>query len=384
MVERSTLAIALGALALFALLSASALYLYFQNLSLDSKLSELSQKQAESQRQIELLQSDYAALQSSHKQTVFELSRTSSNLSASLQQISVLEQQLSEKERLLAESKTSLELQQQKAQEIATELSSLEQNINDSFSWFRENAALPENYSWAGDIFLTRVQKDCVDKNELNLACISYLMENTAFSVHYRLDIEAGKLDFLQSVKQTIDLGWGDCEDYSLIFKATINSARAKVRGLQAVAFTSGGTGNFRVYPKESIPVSDTDSFWYVPNSKKAPIGELDSSHAYVICFRSSQTSGHCTVAISPNKIESSSQVGLLEGAQVFEPQNGFYLGEVGQEFSICDSSLCTRTVRAIQLVISDDDLYKYENGGWIGYADYVAKVRQAKAELAG
>lgn len=177
-------------------------------------------------------------------------------------------------------------------------------------------------------------------------------------------------------------MGWGDCEDYSLIFKATLNTAKSDMAGLEAVTFAPGGTANFRIYPKESAQLSTDESYWYVPNAKTASLGFLDKSHFYVICYRSGATIGHCTVAISPNELLSSSDMPLLSGAQVFEPQNGLYLGSVGSEFPICSSEDCTGKLYNVQLVITDGDLYKFEGGKWVGYADYLQKVEQAKIGL--
>lgn len=367
-----------------ALLLAALAYLYLQNTSLENKLSALREEQRQSLEDISRLSSSLHSLNASYGQLSLSLEQRNRELSEANANISALRWQLSEKERQLSETSSSLEAQKQKAAAIASELYSLERSINDSFSWFKSNAALPSDYGWKADIFKRRVLEDCVDGTELNLGCISYIMENTAFSIHYRTDIVAGKDDHLQSVRETINLGWGDCEDYSLIFKATLNTVKESTGGLEAVAFAPGGSANFRIYPKESTPVSETERYWYVPNAKKTRLGSMDSSHFYVICYRSGPSTGHCTVAISPNEITSSEDVPLLSGAKAFEPQNGQYLGTVGNggQYSICSDPSCTRTLNAISLVIADSELFKYENGKWVGYSDYYSQVKGAQASL--
>ncbi len=292
--------------------------------------------------------------------------------------------QLAQTEQQLEASKATLESQRQQAQQIASDLSGLEASINASMAWFRINAQFPPNYSWKADIYVKRVLSDCVEGNELNMGCMSYLMENTAFAIHYRTDFAStGKADFLQSVKQTIDSGWGDCEDYSLIFKAALNSAKALQPGLQAVAWAPGGTRNFYIYPKESLVMKEDVSYWYVPNAHKVNLGSIDSLHPFVVCYRLNQNAGHCTVALSDSPIPSSQQIGGLSGARVFEPQIGEYLGTVGSEFGICNPSYCFERAGAIQIAISDSDLYKFEGGKWAGYSDYLSRVKGAESEIA-
>jgi hypothetical protein len=372
----------LAILAVFGLLFAALLFIFMQNNSLQTELSSLREEQQQSLAKIEKLESDYAVLESSRKELSNSLVERTSQLSSANSEIAALQSQLSQKKRELLETSSNLEEQRQKAAAIASELSSLEKNVNDSFSWFKGNAELPSDYGWKADIFKKRVLEDCVDGNELNIGCISYLMENTAFSIHYRTDIISGKTDHLQSLKETMDLGWGDCEDYSLLFKATLNSVKSSLPGLETVTFAPGGSSDFRIYPKESNPSSQVESYWYVPNSRKARLGNMSQSYFYVICYRSGPSTGHCTVAISPNSIQSSSQVSSLSGAEVFEPQNGLYLGKVGSQFPICGEEGCTNAVNAISLVISGTDLYKFEGGKWVGYEDYLQKIRDAKAEL--
>ena len=291
--------------------------------------------------------------------------------------------QLAQTEEQLEASKANLESQKQQAQQIASDLSGLEGSINASMAWFRGNAEFPSNYSWKADIYVKRVLSDCVEGNELNVGCMSYLMENTAFAIHYRTDVAStGKADFLQSVKQTIDSGWGDCEDYSLIFKAALNSAKAAQPGLQVVAWAPGGTRKFYIYPKES-QVRPDESYWYVPNAQKVQLGSLDSLHPFVVCYRLNQNAGHCTVALSDQPVSSSQQIGDLAGARVFEPQIGEYLGTVGSEFGICNPSYCFERAGVIQIAISDSDLYKFESGQWASYSDYLSRVKQAESGIA-
>jgi hypothetical protein len=203
-------------------------------------------------------------------------------------------------------------------------------------------------------------------------------MENTAFAIHYREDIEAGKEDHLQSLKETIDLGWGDCEDYSLLFKAVLNSMRERNASLVATAWQPAESGEFRIYPKEAP--DESGPYWAYTKAKAALLGQL--SNYYVVCYTMTPTSGHCIVAMSGNQVNDSSQVPLLDGAELFEPQSGGYRGRMGESLYICGQQGCRNTGGRVWLVISDSDLYIYGDGGWEGYADTLRQVQEAEASL--
>jgi len=351
------------------------LYLSGANSQLASELAALNQS---SSQQLSRAQASYSLLSTKYDKSQQDLATASASLSQANDQLDFKVRQLAEAERQINESRSDLAAQQQKEKEIAAGLAALEADINESIAWFRENAYMPKNYSWAGDIFMKRVPEDCVDKGNLNLACISHLMENTAFAIHYRTGGLPGNANHFKGVKGTIDSGWGDCKDYSLLFKAILNSVRDLGGNLTAVAWQPAESGEFRVYPKDT-PGSN-EPYWVYSNAKAAPMGQL--SHAYVVCYTVDPTIGHCTVALSGVEINESSQVPLLQGAEVFEPQSGRYLGKVGSALPLCIDYGCRQEPDRIWFVISDSDIYIYQQGGWAGYADYLVRVQQEKAAL--
>jgi len=368
--------VATGILVLLLVLSTfGVLYLSGQVGKLEQSMIALN---ASTTQQLSQAQANYAALRAKYEKSQLDLSATQASLASEKSQLALTQAQLFQTEKALNESIRSLEGQQQKAEALKAELSTLEDTINSSISWFRGNAYMPENYSWTTDIFMTRIMSDCVDKGSLNLACVSHLMENTAFAIHYREDIAAGSEDHLQSVKETIQLGWGDCEDYSFIFKAILNSARKLNASLNIMAWQPAESGEFRVYPKETP--GETGAFWVYSNAKGANMGS--PQHAYVICYSVDESSGHCTVALSDADVQSSSQVPQLEGAYAFEPQSGRYLGKLGQSLSICTHSGCKQQGGKIWMVIADSDLYMYGDNGWQGYADYLSRAKETRASL--
>ncbi|MCX8194918.1 MAG: hypothetical protein N3G22_02320 [Candidatus Micrarchaeota archaeon] len=365
------------ALALFFLLAA--LFLLFQKSEIEAKFQQL---QADYNKSVESRRMAEAELELSKR----ALSKKEEELGAIKLRLSEKEMELNKTAGELAKISSELEKERKNAAETEARLSALkekldavEEAVNSSIGWFRENAYLPANYSWTTEIFKQRAIADCIDKNELNLACISFDMENTAFAIHYRLDSEKGVQDKLQSVKETISLGWGDCEDYSLLFKAALNSIEKERGGLAAYGWRSGGGGEFRVYPKESI---HTEEYYYYPNARKGYAGNLSSLQAYVVCYTVSSLYGHCAVALSERKLAKSSEVLEMDG-MVFEPQNGEYLGRIGEKFQICTAAECLEKPNYIHRIISDGDLYIFsKERGWESYADYLQQVRALKAGL--
>ena len=368
--------VATGILVLLLVMSTfGVLYLSGQVSKLEQSMIALN---ASTTQQLSQAQSSYSALRTKYEKSQLDLVATQASLASEKAALALTQAQLFQTEQALNESKRDLAGQQQKAEALKSELSTLETTINSSISWFRDNAYMPGNYTWTADIFMTRIMSDCVDKGSLNLACISHLMENTAFAIHYREDIAAGSEDHLQSVKETIRLGWGDCEDYALIFKAILNSARKINASLNIMAWQPAESGEFRVYPKETP--GETGAFWVYSNAKAANMGS--PSHAYVICYSVDESSGHCTVALSDVDVQESSQVPSLEGAYSFEPQSGRYLGKLGQSLSICTQSGCKQQGGKIWMVIADSDLYMYGDNGWQGYADYLLRAKETRGSL--
>ena len=358
---------------------------------LAGQLSMLQTEQNQTQTSLLKTQADFAKLNASNakmaqekKMVEYNLSLTNEQLRSANSQITALQASLDEKETELAQSQQSLEEQQAKVGEIVVDLNTMEKNINESMAWFKENAIFPISYNGKTSIFHKRIN-DCVDNGYLNLACLNYLMENTAFSIHYRTDIQStGKADFLQSTKQTIDSGWGDCEDYSLLYKSILNMVKNEQGSLGVLAWTPGGTDEFRIYPKESIPLAQDETYWYYGNTEGAVLGNFSTSYFYVICYAMDAAQGHCTLAVSKEKIETSSELNKLNGAYVVEPQSGKYLGIVGQDFGICDRKGCDRQAYVISTVIADDDLYTYSNTKWVGYKDFQERITEAQAQIGG
>ncbi len=280
-----------------------------------------------------------------------------------------------------------LAAQAARLQILRNEFAGLQLDINDSMKWFRDNSVLEPNVSWNIGIIAPRVIEDCVDGQDLNLACVNYILERMA-TIRYRHDPSTNTTNRFQSIAETAAMGSGDCKDYSLLLKAILNTVREKQGGLRIVAWQPGGAQRFIIYPRASLNLGPDEAYWYYPNASGVDMGQLDERHAYVICYGVTPTEGHCTVALSDVQANSSAQLpAALNGADVFEPQDGQYLGKIGSRFTLCTQDRwweCTATPNVIIVVISDNDLYKIQDGQWVGYGDYSQKVGDAMQNLSG
>ena len=345
----------------------------------EARISVIEAQNANLTQNLAVLSSQKSGLEYSLAATNSTLLSTQDALRQKEAEAGRLQSALDEAQHNLTSAQYRIQTQTQSIRQLLAEISDTQSTLNSTWQWLKDNAYLPVNFSWNSDIFKQRISEDCIDLGNLNLGCISYRMESTALSLRYKTDIAAGKVDHLQSLEETIQREGGDCEDYALFVKATLNSIQAENKNLQAVAWASAH-GEFVIYPRAS---AHPDSYFYYPNASAVDMGSLDNLHPYVVCY-SVGSSGHCTLALSDHPIYSSSQVGSLEGARVFEPQNGEYLGTVGKEFSVCEPSAgdCQQRLNDIFLIISDDDIYQASSGRWTGQVDYTQKLSLLQSEF--
>lgn len=350
-------------------------YFFFQNASLQSNVSSLNQTLAGLAQKNAEISAQNSQISQSLSASQLALSNATARISDAEGRIASLELTISQKDSAISSLQSELSAEKGKRGQLLQDYQSLQADINSSMAWFSSNAVFPANYSWSSSIMERRLGEDCVDSGKFNLACVSYILENVGFAIHYRTDKESnGKADHLQSLKETINSGWGDCEDYSLLAKSILNLFKQSTPSATLVAWQPGGGQDFRVYPPESKSAV-TDSFRYYPDAHGVNVGALGSSFFYVVCYNVDARSGHCAVAVSQAELLSSQDAPNLAGARVFEPQNGRYLGTVGTDLGVCGTGQCLHSPGVIYMVMTDGDLYKQDGNSWAGYADYASKV---------
>ncbi len=337
------------------------------NQSYERDKSNWSQERSGLMTQIADMQVNMAGLQAQVQQVMAQRDAQANQASALAVQLNMTSTQLQA-------SRDELDAQKQTVQSLRGDFSRLQSDLNDSLAWFRDNSKLPMSNANAATLS-DRVMEDCVDGNELNLACVNYVLTRTA-TIQYRIDTNNQSMptNHFQGINGTFAASGGDCKDYSLLLKAILNTARARVAGLHLAAWQAGA-GEFRIYPKLSL--NARGQYWYFPNSEAVDLGTYDNASAWVICFPYN-TQGHCTVAIGGTQGLNGAPPDL-RGARVFEPQDGGFMGTIGREFSVCDPSRqfsCWSTQRSIILIIGDNDLYTVQGTKWNGYGSLLSELQ--------
>jgi hypothetical protein len=380
--ERNTLLL-LAALSLMLTISIIAnIAQTFQHNELSAKLELLNSTYQNEKKQWEMkraeLESQIKGLQAEIASQKIELSSLQYQLESTKAELENKTIAYENAQKQLDESQKQIELSTKLLENITSQFQRLVEEVNDTMGWFKQNSLIQENSSWDARVLMDRVMEDCVDGHALNLACIDYILQRTA-TIAYRTDPinkNTNKADHLQSLAETFALHSGDCEDYSLLLKAIINAARMRDPNLTLVAWEEGG-GIFRVYPKESL--KNVDEYWYYEAARAKNLEKLGNKPLWVVCFPYG-LAGHCAVAVGGSENEDLPQ---LNDAEIFEPQNGQYMGKVGEKFSVCNPSKelnCWSTEHSIIIIISDNDLYKVEGDRWTSYG----KIYSQLSSLAG
>jgi hypothetical protein len=298
-------------------------------------------------------------------------------LSARLADIEELREQLNESASELEETRGALEEAEEDIARIRDEAEEMDERINESIAWFRDNAELPSGLKT--DRYVRLVEKHCEDGGTLNLACASYLMgEELEFT--YKDDPGA---DRLYSIDEIVQRKGGDCEDYALFFKALLARFRDDDLGMEA---WEGGGGRYVVYEDAS-----SGRYWYYDDAEGRTIGNTRTDNPYAVCYfydtEGDTRIGHCIIMLSGREIETPDDITNenLDGAALFEPQDGSYMGAVGDEFTVCEDgdSDCDGRDYALAFIITGSDLFEFSEGEWSYYAGREGEVQDLLSGLA-
>ncbi len=340
----------------FVILLIASIYLLFQNYVLSSLTEELQSKNSALEQTLDNEKALSSSLGSELEATKDELDETSAALGQCQtdleQESSALDVCLTQNDELnefLNETKDELEL-------LAGQLDAFEAQIKQSMSWFTENSnmdTLPLSLKFQVD--------HCTSNTEINAACIPIVMKEEK-GWAYKID-EGDELLSLEDM--SLNKG-GDCEDWSLYFKAAYNYLKAEDRPERYLVSVVPGIGEFEIYGEH-----------YYADAEPKEVGTT-KDNVYIICYDS-----HCIVAISDVEIKNSSDVYKLRGAPAVEPQNGQYMFTIGSTFApdICSPEECDYS--DIWIVITDDDIYDFHyNWMWVGYSDYYEAIRYYKSRI--
>ncbi len=287
---------------------------------------------------------------------------------------------------------TSSQTLQSEVDSIIEKINTYELDLAESMDWFKENS----NFNGLEDaVNIERfLDRRCMmaDKSKCTIKTGCFYLTNSEYlDLEFLYDVEtSGEIEKLQTLEAFVENKGGDCEDYSLFYKAEINHAleMCNEAGSQKIYLESWGPADYGRY------ILDFKERWYLVNPAKAIYLEEDYIYPNIICgnifdLNSQTVSGHCTIAFTKNKIILKEDLlNELDGAPIVEPQNGRYMGLINDESSGIYLLSATDSKEDfdsyIYEVITDQDLFLFSEAynDWLSYSSFSEEFKEKKAEL--
>ncbi|HII71257.1 TPA: hypothetical protein HA265_00705, partial [Candidatus Woesearchaeota archaeon] len=314
--------------------------------------NEYSLYQQRTESQMEALEEDVSAAQSDRDKAEAELDE--------------LKGSFSELEELYSTLRGDYGSLKAEMEETMDKIDSYEQEVQESMAWFKENSMLGKRGEQ--DMAKTYLGIDCYmeegDKCYVKTGCF-YLINAEYLGLEYKRDVETSDSeDKLQSLQGFVDNGGGDCEDYSLFYKAEWNYILDKCSGKDIVVQSW-----YKTATSDSRHWLDFDEDWYIEGVTEKI---LASGYIYpsVVCGRIydpqlNKVSGHCVMALTTDRIEDIADLQLLVGSPLIEPQDGQYVGiidEPGGVHLVQDGEVPLIFSSYIFSVITDNDYFLFSD----------------------
>lgn len=240
------------------------------------------------------------------------------------------------------------------------ELTSYKYEIQTSLDWFKDNATLKNNLIKSK--LSTKCYSETSNSCRIKGACLD-LVNEQFIGLKYKDDTLLNKADKFQAIDEFLANKGGDCEDFSLLYKAEINylldSCKNKKPKIEVFV---PGSGNYFI---------DNSNSWYYPKATKYTLKE-GYIYPNIVCGvlkdpnKNNVFGGHCVVALSKEKITSISDLNKIDLAELIEPQTGQYIGRIkhgpktfGVEYYE-KGKYIPQPVSYIKQIITDDDYYLY------------------------
>ncbi len=279
---------------------------------------------------------------------------------------------------------------QEEASQILRTIDDYREELNDSMEWFRTNANLEGlNISSKDRSRIESLLKyRCIEKDRyrctINTGCI-YLVNAQFLEFDYLNDTSTSfSEDKLQSLSEFVDNKGGDCEDFALFYKAELNFLLDECKESTSE------------YVLESWrPASDENKRFWLDDSHQWFLREaarmllVAHKYPYVVCGMildpvKDKIGGHCVIAASKEKIESIEDIEKLNGAALIEPQNGRYLGDVGEDVMLIKKIDDFSYNSYISQIITDSDMLSFSKrrNQWEGFALFSEELEEVDNKL--
>jgi len=311
------------------------------------------------------------------RETNFELERNYSSLNSSYSELNSSYSNLMKNYSNLSFSYSELK---KETESLISKIDEYGKKIDESMEWFANNAELSKMTDSEKTTLKSDLEYECLDieydKCKIKTACLP-LVNDVFHGLRYLQDISTyGKTDKLASLDEFINNKGGDCEDYSLFYKAELNSLFSECKGknIEIEAFVeSPGSEKYFVNNRDN---------WYLNDVKPITIINERNIYPSVVCYLNEPKLGHCVIALSEYPIDKTQDISNLNGAELVEPQDGSYVGTIGREFAM--PSGYKLGMKQIMIIITNNDLYSYdeEKGKWIGYSDFKDEINGMKQRI--
>jgi hypothetical protein len=274
---------------------------------------------------------------------------------------------------------SSYETLKSEAQVTLSKVDSYKKEIQSSMDWFNTNSALSSSQSNVLTYLNSNCYKVVGNECQINLGCF-YFVNNKLMNFAYALDtVTSNAADKLQSLDSFYTNRKGDCEDFSLFYKAEYNSIVKKC---------GANSPSLSAWVEDSSKKFDVTSAgtWYLPNAAGRTL-QKENKNPVVVCgsmfdLQSGQIGGHCVIAFAGKKIKSVSDIDSINSAELVEPQNGMYLGKVGQEAGVYLTDSSRTHSSYIDTIITDGDFFIFRDGSWNSYSDFLVQLSSARTSL--
>lgn len=317
----------------------------------------------------------YDSKVSSLNSIIFSLNKENSDLNSALNKLNGEYNSLSSKNNALEYSYSNLK---DEVDSTISKINDYQIEIQSSLDWFSSNSVLGNHEN-----ILLNLKSSCKKETskvcQINLGCF-HLVNSEFINYKYKDDLITSNVsDKLQTISEFIKNKGGDCEDFSLFFKAEYNSLIESCNGKKPTLFAW-------VEKKGSRFWSNFDNTWYLENATQK---YLDKNNVFpvIVCGsifdpNTGQVNGHCVLAFANKKIVSSEDISVLNSAELIEPQTGGYLGFVGNDSGIFLVSNDSVHSSFINTLITDNDFFIFSNNEWSNYALFGEELDNDKNSL--
>lgn len=348
------------------------------NISLQkSQIVQLNNSLQAGSREISQLNSRVSALSSDNERLNLEKEKTYAALLEKSSNLTSLQQKYASLDKNFSLLGTDYSKLREETDNLLASVDEYQKQIQSSLDWYKANSVLGETNPEKAT--KSRIDSNCyniIDQAcHIKLGCF-YLVNREKLELQYEYDLlSSGKADKLSSITEFLANGGGDCEDYSLFYKAEFNYAKQKCKQypltIEGWKVSAEGEGEMKYW-------LNFDETWYLQDVVRLEF--KDYIYPNIICGNlydpvANRLQGHCMIAFSKSEIRSILDLALLGGAYIIEPQDGSFQGNLNQPSSgvyLADMQTIDGNSMLVFTVITDNDFFLFERGnGWQSYASF-------------